>query len=128
MKKTKIFYWIITGLFAAFMLFSAIPDILVVPEAVVFMAHLGYPEYFIPFIGVAKLLGVIAILIPGFPRIKEWAYAGLAYDLIGAAYSVIAVEGMKPDLLFMLLPFAFLVLSYVLYHKINDAPKDVAVV
>ncbi len=84
MKKNKALYWTITGLFLAFMLFSAVPDILVVPDAVTFMVHLGYPKYFIPFIGVAKLLGVIAILVPGFPRIKEWAYAGLCFDLIGA--------------------------------------------
>lgn len=128
MKKTKIFYWIITGLFAAFMLFSAIPDLLVIPEAVTFMTNIGYPVYIIPFLGVAKLLGAIAILIPGFPRIKEWAYAGLAFDLIGATYSVIAIEGFKPDTLFMLLPFTFLVLSYLLYHKINKIPGDVAVV
>src|SRR3954470_14106256 len=93
MKKTKIIYWIITGLFAGFMIFTAIPDILVVPDAVDFMVKLGYPVYFIPFIGVAKVLGGIAILIPGFPRIKEWAYAGLMFDLIGAAYSVSASMG-----------------------------------
>ena len=65
MKKTKVLYWIITGLFSAFMLFASVPDILSTPDAVKFMNHLGYPNYFIPFIGVAKLLGVTAILIPG---------------------------------------------------------------
>jgi uncharacterized membrane protein YphA (DoxX/SURF4 family) len=117
MKKNKILYWSITGLFSVFMLFSSIPDILCVPEAVAFMNHLGYPNYFIPFIGVAKVLGVIAILIPGYPRIKEWAYAGLAYDLIGAIYSVLATDGFQPQMLIMLLPIAFLVISYTLYHK-----------
>ncbi|MBP9222195.1 MAG: DoxX family protein, partial [Chitinophagales bacterium] len=89
MKRTKILYWVFTGLFGAFMLFSAIPDLLTVPDAVK-MVHddLGYPVYIIPFLGLAKILGVIAIIIPGFPRIKEWAYAGLAYDLIGATYSL----------------------------------------
>ena len=116
-KKTKIFYWIVTALFSAFMLFSAIPDILVVPDAVTFMNGLGYPTYIIPFLGIAKLLGLIAILIPGFPRIKEWAYAGLAYDLIGATYSAIAAGGFQPQVSFMLLPIVLLVMSYVLYHK-----------
>src|SRR6266576_547684 len=102
MKKTKIFFWIITILFSAFMLSSAIPDILNLPEAITFMNHLGYPNYFVPFIGIAKLLGIIAILIPGFPRIKEWAYAGLAYDLIGAIYSGIATDGLLPQMLIML--------------------------
>ena len=117
MKKTKIIYWIITGLFSAFMLFSAIPDILIVPDAITFMNHLGYPNYIIPFLGVAKLLGVIAILIPGFPRIKEWAYAGLFFDLIGATYSAIANDGLLPQVSFMLLPITFLFLSYFLYHR-----------
>src|SRR5215212_11317403 len=91
MKKTKILYWIFTSLFACMMLFSAIPDVLSNPLAVQGMHDgLGYPLYFIPFIGVAKVLGVIAILIPGFPRIKEWAYAGLVFDLVGATYSIIA--------------------------------------
>jgi hypothetical protein len=117
MKKNQTLYWIIIGLFSAFMLFSAVPDILVVPDAVTFMSHLGYPKYFIPFIGIAKLLGVIALLVPGFPRIKEWAYAGFFFDLTGATYSQIANDGFQPAVLFMVLPFAFLFLSYSLYHK-----------
>jgi uncharacterized membrane protein YphA (DoxX/SURF4 family) len=117
MKKISTWFWIITVLFSAFMLFSAVPDILSVPEAKSFMTHLGYPNYFTPFIGVAKLLGVIAILIPGYPRIKEWAYAGLCYDLIGATYSVGSTDGFKASLLFMLLPLGFLAASYMLYHK-----------
>ena len=117
MKKMKIFYWIITILFSAFMLFSAIPDIVVTGEAKTFMNGLGYPTYIIPFLGVAKLLGVIAILIPGFPKIKEWAYAGLFFDLIGATYSGIALGGFQPQILFMLPPIVFLFLSYFLYHK-----------
>lgn len=117
MKKINVFYWIITSLFGAFMLFSAIPDIMVAPDAVKFITDLGYPVYFIPFIGVAKTLGVIAILIPGYPRIKEWAYAGLFYDLIGATYSVICSAGFEASTLFMVLPFSFAIASYVLYHK-----------
>ena len=116
-KKKHIAYWIVTALFGAFMMFSAIPDIMVVPEAITFMTALGYPVYFIPFIGVAKALGVIAILIPGYPRIKEWAYAGLAYDLIGAIYSIVMVNGVKPEMGIMLLPLGFLVASYMLYHR-----------
>jgi flagellar biosynthesis protein FliR len=65
MKKTNLLYWIITGLFAAFMTYSAIPSIAMAPEAVNMITGLGYPKYFVPFSGVAKLLGSIAILIPG---------------------------------------------------------------
>jgi uncharacterized membrane protein YphA (DoxX/SURF4 family) len=118
MKKTNTLYWVFTAPFAALMLFSSIPDIMMLPDAVTFMNHLGYPNYFIPFIGVAKILGVIAILVPGFPRIKEWAYAGLAFDLIGALYSQIATEGFQIGaMLFMLAFILFEALSYVYFHK-----------
>jgi hypothetical protein len=117
MKKTNIIYWIFTGLFSAMMLGSAIPDIMVDPIAVQGMhTELGYPVYFIPFIGVAKVLGVIALLIPGFHRIKEWAYAGLFFDLIGATFSIAAI-GKHPDWLFMALPIVLGVVSYVFYQK-----------
>ena len=116
MKKIKIAYWIITGIFAGFMLFSAVPDILVVPDAVTIITGLGYPKYLIPFLGVAKLLGAITILIPGFKRLKEWAYAGLFFDLIGATYSALTF-GFDIRITFMILPISFLFLSYYLWHK-----------
>jgi len=119
MKKTKTLYWIFTGLFGAFMLFTAIPDIILTPEAVMFMKQLGYPNYFTVFIGVAKALGVVAILIPGYPRIKEWAYAGLFFDLIGAVYSMLSAMPFNVQMSFMLLPFTLGILSYVFYHKLN---------
>lgn len=121
MKSSKTFFLVITGLFSAFMLFSAIPDILVLPDAEKFMNNLGYPNYIIPFLGVAKLFGIIAIVIPGYPKIKEWAYAGLFFDLIGATYSVIAHDGFQLPVLIMFLPIAFLFISYVLYHKLLTA-------
>jgi DoxX-like family len=117
MLKTKTLHWIFTGLFAAMMLFSAVPDIILTPEAIKFITHLGYPVYFIVFIGIAKALGAIAIVIPGYPRIKEWAYAGLFYDLIAAVYSGIATDGLMIQMTFMLLPFGLGIGSYMLYHK-----------
>ena len=88
MKKINLIYWILTGLFCGLMLMSAIPDIMNTSDAVLIInKQLGYPAYFTPFIGAVKILGVIALLIPGFPRIKEWAYAGFAYDLVAATYS-----------------------------------------
>ncbi len=86
---------------------------------------LGYPVYIIGFIGIAKLLGALIILVPGFNRIKEWAYAGLAFDLIGATYSQIAIDGVQPQISFMLIPIIFLVLSYVLYHKKIQATSKI---
>jgi hypothetical protein len=118
MKKLNVLYWIFTSLFAAMMLMSAIPDIFMDPVAVEGMHKgLGYPIYFIPFIGVAKLLGSIAILVPGFHRIKEWAFAGLFFDLIGATFSIIAAGGTIAQYGFMVLPLALGTLAYVFYHK-----------
>jgi uncharacterized membrane protein YphA (DoxX/SURF4 family) len=120
MKNTKTWYWIVTILFAAFMLWSSIPDVMNTSETVEFMSgQLGYPKYFTPFIGVMKILGVIAILIPGYPRIKEWAYAGLFFDLAGATYSALSVWGFNTGILFMVLPFSLLFISYALYHKVR---------
>ncbi len=118
MKKINIAYWIVTGLFAAFMIFSSVSNVLSAPEAVQFLnGHLGYPLYIIPFLGVAKILGAVAILIPSLKRLKEWAYAGFFFDLTGAWYSIVSVEGFKPGGLPMLLFIGFLLASYFLWHK-----------
>lgn len=117
MKKIKNIYWISTILFAGFMAFTAVPDILLVPEAKTFIMQLGYPEYFIPFIGVAKLLGSIALVIPGYKTIKEWAYAGLTYDLIAAVYSNLKVNGFDMGMLTMIPIFTALIISYVYCQK-----------
>jgi hypothetical protein len=61
------------------------------PQAISIFGHLGYPAYLLPFLGTAKLLGVGAVLVPGFRRLKEWAYAGLVFDLFGALYSHVSV-------------------------------------
>lgn len=118
MKRIKILYWVFTGLFAAFMAMSAIPDMLSLPVAVKGMHEdLGYPLYFIPFIGVAKLMGVIAILIPGYSRLKEWAYAGLSFDLIGATFSIIATNQGVAAWGFMIVPIGLAICSYTFYYK-----------
>jgi hypothetical protein len=121
MKQNRIYYWTFTVLFAALMLLSAIPDVINSPEAVAFMTMLGYPTYFTQFIGLAKVLGVIAILIPGYPRVTEWAYAGLVFDLSGATYSQIAVSLDWGGLAFM--GFALLLAfgSYHFYHRRRKA-------
>jgi hypothetical protein len=75
----------------------------------------------IPFLGVANLLGVIALLVPGYPRLKEWAYAGLIFDLVGAAYAVLSigmpVVACTPMFVLLLLG----ALSYVYHHKRQNA-------
>ena len=118
MKRDNIIYWVTTGLFGAFMLFSAIPDLMVVPEAVEFVSgKLGYPQYIIAFLGAAKILGVIALFVPGFPRVTEWAYAGLFFDLAGATYSNIMVDGFQPEMLSMVIVLGMFAVSYMYHHR-----------
>ena len=117
MKKTRILYWIFTGLMAAFMLMASVPDVLQIQEAVDVFAHLGYPRYLLPFIGVAKILAVIAILTPGFPRLKEWAYAGLIFDLIGALYSHISVGDPPSAWVFPIIGLILVTGSYIFHRR-----------
>jgi len=122
MKKINIIYWICTVLLCLLMGGSAIPDLMNVPAAKAMMEdHLHYPHYFGTFISVAKLLGAIAILVPGFPKLKEWAYAGFTFDLIGATYSSLAVGDPIKEVAPMLIFFAILIGSYVCHHKRLDA-------
>ena len=116
-KRDSLLFWIFTVLFCAFMMTSTIPNIQSAPEWVDVFKQLGYPLYMLPAIGFAKLLGIIALLVPGFPRIKEWAYAGFFFDLTGAVYSGLAVGGFDPLMLVMLVPYVLGTLSYLYHHK-----------
>lgn len=117
MKATNILYWAFTGLFCAFMLMSGIQNLMATDEWKTIMNHLGFPVYLLPFLGIAKCLGVLALVVPGFGRLKEWAYSGFFFDLLGVTYSAIATDGMQLPHLFMAVLLAFLFLSYIYYHK-----------
>jgi hypothetical protein len=122
-KTTNTLYWVFTILFAALMIFSAVGGIQPSEETIK-MLHdgMGYPIYFIQFISIAKILGAVAILIPGLKRIKEWAYAGLFFDLLGAIYSGITVaKGIDPKMLFMLAWIVPGILSYYYWTKKSNA-------
>jgi len=126
MKKIGITYWVFIAFAGALMLMAAIPDLLQVPGARVVIAHLGYPDYLLPFLGVAKLLGVAALLVPRFPRLKEWAYAGLSFDLVGAFYSHLSVGDGPGNWLFPIIGLVLVIGSYFFYqqklnhHEIRD--------
>ncbi len=118
-KAINLTYWISTIIFAALMIFSSVGGIQPSQQAIQMMHDgLGYPVYFIQFISIAKLIGAIVILIPGLNRIKEWAYAGLFFDLGGAIYSGVAAAG-KFDPMMLTLAVWILpgVLSYYFWHK-----------
>jgi hypothetical protein len=117
-KRINTLYWIFTGLFSLLMIFSAVGGLQPSQQAIELIHDkLGYPVYFIQFISIAKLIGSIAILIPGLNRIKEWAYAGLFFDLVAAVYSGIAANGFDPMMLSLSVWFIFGILSYIFLHK-----------
>ena len=115
----NILYWIFTILFAALMIFSAAGGIQPSADSVKILHDaMGYPIYFIQFISIAKLLGSIAILIPGLVRVKEWAYASMFFDLAGAIYSGLLVAGkFDPMMLTMLIWIIPGILSYYYWHR-----------
>lgn len=87
MNGKTIGYWVTTGLLALAFGMGGMADLARGPEMVESMAKLGYPAYFLLILGVWKVLAVPALLAPKLPRLKEWAYAGIAFDLTGAAFS-----------------------------------------
>ncbi len=89
-KRNKIIYWISTIWLALGMLSGAIVQLLKMKEEVDMFTHLGYPVYFLTLLGVWKILGVVTVLIPKFPLLKEWAYAGFFFAMLGAVFSHLA--------------------------------------
>ncbi|AKP52712.1 DoxX family protein [Cyclobacterium amurskyense] len=90
-KRNKVFYWIATIWLALGMLSTGIVQLIRMEEEVQSINALGYPTYLLPMLGTWKILGVIAILIPKFPLLKEWAYAGFLFVMIGAIISHLSV-------------------------------------
>ncbi|HTM99403.1 MAG TPA: DoxX family protein [Pedobacter sp.] len=86
-KTNKIIYWIATVWLALGMLSTGIVQLIQLKEEVDMMTHLGYPLYFLTILGLWKIAGVIAILLPKFPLVKEWAYAGFFIAMSGAIIS-----------------------------------------
>jgi DoxX-like protein len=117
MKKRGLIDWIVAGPAAVLMLVSAVPDLLRVPQAVSIITHLGYPPYLLIFLGTAKTLGAVTILLPGRARLKEWAFAGLTFDVTGALYSHLSVgdppAGWLPAAVALLLVSS----SYVMHRR-----------
>jgi uncharacterized membrane protein YphA (DoxX/SURF4 family) len=87
MRAKNVVYWIATGLTALAFISGGVTWLMHIPQQVEGVTHLGYPLYFMKIVGVWKVLGGLAILAPRMPRIKEWAYAGIFFDLSGAAAS-----------------------------------------
>jgi uncharacterized membrane protein YphA (DoxX/SURF4 family) len=83
-------YWVTTALVVSELALGGVWDVLRVPQVREPIVRLGYPPYFLVILGTWKLLGAVALTIPRFPRLKEWAYAGVLFDLTGAVASLFA--------------------------------------
>lgn len=112
-KRNKIIYWIATIWLSLGMLSTGIVHLFGMKEEVQYMLDMGYPAYFLTIIGAWKMLGVIAILIPRFPLLKEWAYAGFFFIASGAVLSHVAA-GSQPGELFG--PVLLLVLTVISWY------------
>mgnify|MGYP000364342043 FL=1 len=120
MKKDKIIFWTATTIIA--LLEGVMPALTSQTElAKEGIRHLGYPEYFGNVLVVFKVLGVLAIVIPQVSkRVKEWAYAGFAFDFLFAAISHGAVDGVSGQTFFPLVVLGILAVSYIYYHKLIE--------
>lgn len=128
MKAPKIGYWVATALLALGFLAGGIFDLGQSPPVVDAMKHLGYPAYLAALLGTWKVLGALAVVAPGLPRLKEWAYAGMMFDLTGAFVSHAAVGDGADKLFAPLLLLAFLATSWALRpaaRKLASARSEV---
>ena len=113
-KRKLIWYWIITAVLSFCIFSGGLAQALQVKGVVQGFKPLGYPNYFISIIGVWKVLGIIAILIPGFKLLKEWAYAGVFFTMTGAVVSHIASNDVSVQIIASVVLAVFAVLSWYL--------------
>ena len=113
MNIKSVAYWLATVLFLFPLAASGVGYLTGADTFIESMAHLGYPASLLPFLGVAKVLGVVAVLAPGFAKLKEWAYAGFTFNLLGASWAHYAV-GDGAETVIPLVFLALLAVSYTL--------------
>jgi DoxX-like family len=113
-KRKLVWYWIITAILSFCIFFGGLAQAVQAKGVLEGFKPLGYPTYFISLIGIWKVLGVIAILIPKFPLLKEWAYAGIFFVMSGAVISHIASDDVKAQIIAPVVLAVFTVLSWYL--------------
>jgi hypothetical protein len=112
MRTKVISFWIATGFVVCIMTISGVLAVAHAPSMMTALAHLGYPGYFSNLLGVAKLLGVCVLLVPGMVKLKEWAYVGFGITILSASYShLLSGDGVSAALE-PLVTLAALVISY----------------
>jgi uncharacterized membrane protein YphA (DoxX/SURF4 family) len=121
-KRNKIIYWIATIWLSLGMLSTGVVQLLKLkgdgPGSLDSMTHLGYPAYFVTILGISKILGVVALLIPKFPLLKEWAYAGFFFMMSGAIFTHIAAGSSMSEIFPSLLLLILIVISW--YFRPSD--------
>ncbi|MBS1528926.1 MAG: DoxX family protein [Bacteroidetes bacterium] len=113
-KRKLIWYWIVTIILSFCLFTGGLAQALQLPQVLQGFKPLGYPTYFISLIGIWKMLGIIAILVPGFKLVKEWAYAGLFFTMTGAVISHLASNDLKPQIISPFLLSILIVISWYL--------------
>jgi len=113
-KRKSIWFWIITAILSFCIFSGGLAQAFQVDGVVKGFKPLGYPNYFISIIGIWKVLGIIAILIPGFKLLKEWAYAGIFFAMSGAVISHIASNDVSLQIIAPIVLAVFTVLSWYL--------------
>src|SRR5436305_2884787 len=125
MQTRRIAYWVTTGLTAFVFLSGGAADLARPGFVLEGMTHLGYPAYFVAILGAWKVLGGVVVLVPRLPRLKEWAYAGMAFDLTGAAASHAAVGDPAGKIVAPLVILGIVMASWALRpesRRLRDAP------
>ena len=118
MKTTRIIYWVLTAIVSLLMLFSAY--MYLTSDAIKQgFVHLGFPDYFRVELGIAKLIGGIALLLPLPRRVKEWTYAGFGINFISAFIAHVALGDEFKNFALIPVLFAILVGSYITYDKLQ---------
>jgi TRAP-type C4-dicarboxylate transport system permease small subunit len=128
MKRNKIIYWISTGFFCAFLLLTSI-SYFTDQKFVQVYEHLGFPQYFGVELGIAKIFGVLMLLIPKIPsKVKEWVYVGFGIALVSGAIAHFNSGdpfGYIANALFWL---TLLIISYIYWHKRNNERTNTAII
>jgi uncharacterized membrane protein YphA (DoxX/SURF4 family) len=108
-------YWAATAVVAGELAVGGVWDILRIPAVRGVITHLGYPSYFLVVLGAWKLAGAAALLVPRFPRVKEWAYAGAFFECTGGVASHLAVgDGLNFEVAYLIVLTGLLIASWVL--------------
>jgi uncharacterized membrane protein YphA (DoxX/SURF4 family) len=125
-KAKTIGYWAVTILGPFSFVYGGILHLQQAPEVMTNLHHLGYPDYFAYILGTGKLLGALAIVAPGFRRLKEWAYAGFFFDLASGAFSRAAVGDSAIEIIAPLVFLALTMASWALRPESRRLPAATA--